>query len=160
MRGALHIHHRALSLRSDPAIFSPRSGNRSLPAACGLFHLEPAYPVSPNYEAGIVEQPTGSFQKGGKPGPGRPKGLPNKTTQEARRAIAEFVDGNVHRLTGWLDQVANGIPEQDIKPNPARAFELFQSVVEYHIPKLARTEHTGDGGGPVVIQASSLDERL
>jgi hypothetical protein len=38
------------------------------------------------------------------------------------------------------------------KDNPAKAFELFQSVVEYHIPKLARTEMTGKDGGPLQIQ--------
>jgi hypothetical protein len=91
---------------------------------------------------------------------GRQAGTPNKATQEARQAIASFVDGNAHRLTEWLDAVANGDPEHDVKPNPAKAFELFQSVVEYHIPKLARTEHTGDGGGPVRIIASSKDEAL
>ena len=84
-----------------------------------------------------------SFKKGRKPGPGRPKGLPNKATADARRAIAAFVDENAHRLTEWLDAVASGDPEQDLKPNPAKAFELFQSVVEYHIPKLARTEVNG-----------------
>jgi hypothetical protein len=73
---------------------------------------------------------------------GRPAGTPNKATIQAREAIALFVDGNAYRLTEWLDQVAHGIPEQDVKPNPAKAFELFQSVVEYHIPKLARTEMT------------------
>lgn len=83
----------------------------------------------------------------------RPKGSLNKTTIEAKRAIAAFVDNNAHRLTEWLDAVAAGDPANDIKPNPAKAFELFQSVVEYHIPKLARTEHTGDGGGPVQVQA-------
>lgn len=91
---------------------------------------------------------------------GRVAGTPNKTTVEARQAIALFVDQNAHRLTGWLDQVANGMPEQDIKANPAKAFELFQSVVEYHIPKLARTEMTGKDGGPVVVALSPLDERL
>jgi hypothetical protein len=93
-------------------------------------------------------------------GAGRPKGSPNKSTADARQAIALFVDGNAHRLTGWLDQVANGDVSNDIKPNPAKAFELFQSVVEYHVPKLARTELTGDGGGPVVIAASTIDARL
>lgn len=83
------------------------------------------------------------------PGPGRPKGIPNKATKDARQAIAAFVDGNAHRLTEWLDQVANGIPEADVKPNPAKAFELFQSVVEYHIPKLGRTEHTGKDGDSI-----------
>ena len=93
-------------------------------------------------------------------GAGRPKGSPNRATQDARQAIAAFVEGNAHRLTGWLDQVANGVPEADIKPNPEKAFQMFQSVVEYHVPKLARTEVTGMNGGPVVIAASSLDERL
>ena len=80
---------------------------------------------------------------------GRTAGTLNKTTQQAREAIALFVDGNAHRLTEWLDTVANGDPDHDIKPNPAKAFELFQSVVEYHVPKLARTEVTGADQGPV-----------
>ena len=82
---------------------------------------------------------------------GRAPGTPNKATLEAKQAIASFVDGNAHRLTEWLDQVAIGDPSNDIKPNPAKAFELFQSVVEYHIPKLARTELAGDKEAPIVI---------
>lgn len=74
---------------------------------------------------------------------GRQKGTPNKITNEAREAIALFVDNNAHRLEGWLEQVA--------EKNPEKAFQLFQSVIEYHIPKLARTEQTltGSDGGPV-----------
>ena len=68
-------------------------------------------------------------------------GVPNKATADARKAIAAFVDNNSHRLEGWLDRVA--------EENPAKAFELFQSVVEYHIPKLARTEHAGDPDAPI-----------
>ena len=85
--------------------------------------------------------------KSGKKKGGRVAGVPNKVTAQAREAIAMFVDGNAHRLTEWLDQVANG--NEDTKPNPAKAFELFQSVVEYHVPKLARTEITGKDDGPV-----------
>ena len=80
---------------------------------------------------------------------GRAAGVPNKTTQQAREAIALFVDGNAHRLAEWLDEVAKGVPEHDIKPNPAKAFELFRSVVEYHVPKLASTEITGKDDGPI-----------
>ncbi len=69
---------------------------------------------------------------------GRKKGSANKATKDARKAIAAFVDDNADRLTGWLDQVANGT--DDIPPNPQKAFELFQSVIEYHVPKLQRTE--------------------
>jgi hypothetical protein len=91
-----------------------------------------------------------------KKGAGRPSGSPNKATADARIAIASFVDGNAHRLSGWLDQVANGIQDEEgnyiTQPNPAKAFDLFQSVVEYHIPKLARTEITGSDTQPVIIE--------
>ena len=94
-------------------------------------------------------------------GAGRPSGSPNKATTQARQAIASFVDGNAHRLTGWLDQVAQGVKTEDpetgeekyiVAPNPAKAFDMFQSVVEYHIPKLARTEVTGNDSMPLVIK--------
>ena len=99
----------------------------------------------------------------GKKTGGRQAGTPNKATNEARQAIASFVDGNAHRLTEWLDQVANGVKvvEMDgdeavekyvVPPNPAKAFDMFQSVVEYHIPKLARMEHSGSDTNPVVIE--------
>jgi len=92
---------------------------------------------------------------------GRTKGTPNKATQTAREAIADFVDGNAHRLTGWLDAVANGVKRVDpetgeeeylVQPNPAKAFDLFQSVVEYHVPKLARMEVAGDQDNPVQVE--------
>jgi len=91
-----------------------------------------------------------------KKGAGRPLGSPNKATSEARQAIASFVDGNAHRLTEWLDAVADGVKTEEgdyvVPPNPAKAFDMFQSVVEYHIPKLARMEHSGSDTNPVVIE--------
>lgn len=93
-------------------------------------------------------------------GAGRAPGSPNKATADARKAISQFVDGNAHRLQKWLDQVAHGVTvtetDKDGKPrirvvhepNPERAFVLFQSVIEYHVPKLARNEQTGADGGP------------
>jgi hypothetical protein len=96
---------------------------------------------------------------------GRAPGTPNKATTDARQAIASFVDGNAHRLTEWLDKVADGVKVIDVDaesgepieryvvpPNPAKAFDLFQSVVEYHIPKLARMEVAGDDNKPIVIE--------
>lgn len=101
--------------------------------------------------------------KGRKTG-GRQPGSPNKATLEARQAIALFVDNNAHKLQGWLDAIAGGVKDQNgeliVPPNPLKAFKLFQSVIEYHVPKLARTEHVGDGGGPVIIRSSPLDESL
>ena len=83
---------------------------------------------------------------------GRQAGTPNKATADARAAIATFVDGNAHRLVQWLNAVADGDPEHGRDPNPAKAFEMFQSVVEYHVPKLARTEIAGDADAPIKIE--------
>lgn len=74
--------------------------------------------------------------KSGNPN-GKPKG-PNKATGKAREAIAQFVDANADRLVGWLDAIA--------EDDPRDAFNCFMSVVEYHIPKLARSELTGKDG--------------
>lgn len=78
--------------------------------------------------------------KGKKTG-GRQAGTPNKSTQAAREAIARFVDGNSDKLQEWLDQIA-------ADKGPQAAFECFASMLEYHVPKLARTETTGKDGGP------------
>jgi len=51
---------------------------------------------------------------------------------KAREAIAEFVEGNIDRLNEWLADIA--------KKDPQKAFDSLMSVVEYHIPKLQRTE--------------------
>lgn len=85
-------------------------------------------------------------------GPGRPKGLPNKATQEAREAIGRFVDGNAHKLQEWLDQVALDSPE--------KAFNLFQSVVEYHVPKLSRAELKADVNAEVTIHLPEEDKEI
>lgn len=77
----------------------------------------------------------------GKKTGGRVAGVANKATSQAREAISAFVDGNAYRLEGWLDQIAEKDPKQ--------AFDCFQSVIEYHIPKLARTEGTVNHGGKI-----------
>lgn len=73
----------------------------------------------------------------------------------AREAIAAFVDGNAPRLQGWLDDIA-----ADEKHGPKVAFDCVMSLLEYHVPKLARTEHVGDGGGPLRIVASQDDQAI
>ena len=65
---------------------------------------------------------------------GRLKGTPNKVTADVRAAIAAFAEANVEKLQTWLDAVA----EKD----PGRALDLFARLLEYSVPKLARTECT------------------
>ncbi len=74
---------------------------------------------------------------------GRTKGTPNKATTQAREAVALFVEGNVEKLDGWLEKIAENDPKD--------AFNCFMSVVEYHIPKLARSELTGKDGKDLKI---------
>jgi hypothetical protein len=103
-------------------------------------------------------------------GAGRPAGSPNKSTSLAREAIAKFVDGNAPRMAKWLESVSEGIQATDkegnpkystegnpvyvVPPNPAKAFEMLQTVMEYHVPKLARTEVVGDTKAPVRMVVS------
>jgi hypothetical protein len=80
---------------------------------------------------------------GYRPGAGRPKGTQNKDTALAREAIARFVDNNTERLQEWLDQIAIESPE--------KAFNCVRDLLEYHVPKLNRTEHTGKDGGKITL---------
>lgn len=103
---------------------------------------------------------------------GRPPGVPNKATRDARLAIAAFVDNNADRMQEWLDKVAQGVPRVDgdgnqrydddgeplwlVPPNPEKAFAMLRDVVEYHVPKLARSEMTGANGGPISVAAIDM----
>lgn len=83
------------------------------------------------------------FKKGASGNPqGREPGKPNKSTANAREAIAKFVDGNSDRMQGWLEQIA--------KDDPKGAFDRLMAVMEYHVPKLARTEVTGKDGADLM----------
>lgn len=77
--------------------------------------------------------------KGIKTGGGSRKGKPNKSTVEVREAIAEFAKANVQRMGEWLNAIED----------PAKRFDLYLRAIEYHIPKLGRTEHAGDPNNPV-----------
>lgn len=75
---------------------------------------------------------------------GRKKGTPNKATLNARMAIASVIEGNVGRLQEWLDKIA----EED---GPKAAFECVLDLMEYHVPKLARTEIARPEGSALAI---------
>jgi hypothetical protein len=79
----------------------------------------------------------------------RTSGKPGETyaTRAAREAIAEFVDLNSTKLQRWLDEIY----DQD---GPKAAFGAFSDLLEYHVPKLARTEVVGKDEGPIEIAVS------
>ena len=84
---------------------------------------------------------------------GRKAGVPNKATANAREAIARLVDANAPRMQAWLDVIA-------AEQGALAAWRCMADVIEYHVPKLSRTEVTGANGGPLVVKASTEDERL
>lgn len=77
---------------------------------------------------------------------GSRKGIPNKSTANAREAIARFVDGNADKLNQWLEEVYSN-------DGPKAAFQCFTDLIEFHVPKLQRTdlsaELSGKDGAPL-----------
>jgi len=82
----------------------------------------------------------------GKPGPGRPKGSPNKVTKAAKDAIAEAAEqlGGVNRIVAWA------------KEDPLNERAFWSSVY----PKLLPLQVTGGDGGPIAVTFSWLPPQL
>ena len=69
---------------------------------------------------------------------GRPKGSKNKSTEAIRKAYQRLTEDNLDNMSLWLAQVAQDSPE--------KALDMMIKLSEYVIPKLARTELTGQDG--------------
>ena len=69
---------------------------------------------------------------------GRPKGVPNKATADAREAFKKLMEKNTPKMQKWLDEVA--------ADDPAKAMELMLKLAEFVLPKLARQELVGNEG--------------
>jgi hypothetical protein len=90
---------------------------------------------------------------------GRKAGVPNKVTQEARELVKQLLDANLPFLQSWIVATAEGILDDKtgkyiVQPNPAKACEIVQNLVEYSVPKLARTEVVGDESKPIHYRLS------
>lgn len=74
---------------------------------------------------------------GGKPGPGRPKGSPNKVTKAAKDIIADAADrlGGVERLVAWA--------KEDAQNERAYWSQIF--------PKLLPLQLSGEGGANIGV---------
>jgi len=69
---------------------------------------------------------------------GRPKGALNRNTKQIRQAYQKLTEDNLENMNLWLSQIAS--------EDPAKAMDIMIRLSEYIIPKLARTELTGNEG--------------
>ena len=77
-------------------------------------------------------------------GPGRPAGVPNRATTQAREAFAALVEGNQSRLQEWLDRVA--------AENPKNALDMYLRLAEFVLPKPQRVDLCKQASGePIVV---------
>lgn len=74
---------------------------------------------------------------------GRKKGTPNKATADVRACVAGIAQNLAPEVEGWIRKGA--------KKNPLGAANLLATLLEYHIPKLSRTEMTGLNGKPMEV---------
>jgi len=93
---------------------------------------------------------------GRRPGAGRKKGVPNKTTGQARAMFQAFVDNRSAEINELWGKLANGYTYKQgketihVPPNPAQALNVMGRLAEFILPKLNRTEVTGADGAALV----------
>jgi hypothetical protein len=90
----------------------------------------------------MADKQSKSIKGGYREGSGRPKGTPNKATADVKQAIAAFTSANVNKLDEWLNSI----------DDPAKRLDLYFKALEYTMPKLARTELSGDKENPIIVQ--------
>lgn len=125
-------------------------------------------------------------KKGTRPpnaGKGRPKGSLNKSTKVQKEIFTALYDEMTANLRQWIYQVAEGIKEAEpvldesgapsfdengepkvdynwlIRPDPHGAAKLALEAVEFHRPKLARTELTGPKGEALALVVKFVSAR-
>lgn len=90
---------------------------------------------------GLTAQPPSTrFQKGNAGGPGRKLGSMNRHTAEARELVSQLIENNGPSVQEWINRVS------------ARdALAIYVSLLEFILPKIARTELTANDGAPLEV---------
>jgi hypothetical protein len=83
---------------------------------------------------------------------GRKPGVPNKDVADVRATIKLVAERKVLELETWLNRVA--------RKDPDKAMSLYLNMLEYHVPKLQRTEVTGLDGAALSVELSAKDAKL
>jgi len=95
---------------------------------------------NPNWVKGVSANPNG-----------RKSGVPNKATKDIKQHYADLIAGNLDRIQGWLDRVA-----QD---NPQAAIDLLIKLSPFVIPRNVSQEITFDSPIQIIIPSKPIDDR-
>lgn len=81
--------------------------------------------------------------KSGNPN-GRPKGAKGRATIEFKEAVNNLISYATPEMVGWLKTIAIDSPD--------KALDHLYKFAQFGHPLLARSELTGEGGGPVKVE--------
>ena len=77
-----------------------------------------------------------AFEKGNKLGTGRPKGALNRSTEQAKLAIARLANSGLDALREDIEKIR--------KSDPVEAARINLKLLEYIVPKKAQLEMQGE----------------
>lgn len=78
----------------------------------------------------------GKFEKGHKLATGRPKGAVNRSTEQAKLAIARIANRGLDNISEDLEKIR--------KTDPLEATKLYLKLLEYIVPKKAQLDISGE----------------
>jgi hypothetical protein len=90
---------------------------------------------------------TALFEPGNTIGKGRPKGAPNKTTQEMRDVMSAIHS----KFLGQLEEDLN-------KMSPTNRWSILCKLAPFHMPTLSKNDNTNNTTGAVSIRVEYVDQ--
>lgn len=94
--------------------------------------------ANPNWQKGVSANPNG-----------RPKGVPNASTESIKRYYMELLDGNLENIQDWLDRVA--------ETDPKGALDFLIKLSPFVVPKKTETDLTVESPLKIVIPPKQED---
>lgn len=89
---------------------------------------------------------------------------PKERQRKTRETVLDLLDQYSGNFSTWLDEIANGKTNEQggilTRPDPLTAAKLYLELLEFGVPKLARTEVAGEGGQALTIIVSPIDKKL